>query len=445
MIAEISPNGLFGRINAPFSKSDAHRVLIASALCNEPTIITLSCESDDISATVRCLEALGAKLIPLGGNSVTGGNYRMEPITKKSTFSHHTLDCGESGTTLRFLLPIAAALGVSCNFTAQGRLPERPLDDLIAALSDNGCRFSSDHLPITLQGQLKPGNYRIPGNISSQYISGLLYALALPEAESRITLTTRLESASYVEMTQQTLKGFGISSFRTDNGFAIDGGQQFCSPGSAVVEGDWSNATFFLAAGALSADCKLSSSAVLKKSITVSGLTVRSLQGDKAICELLQNFGAEVTMSDNGDVSVSAGELHAIDIDVSGVPDLFPVLAVVAASASGTTRLYNAARLRMKESDRIHSVAAMLGALGADVRELPDELIINGKTNLTGGIVNGENDHRIVMAAATASVICKNPVTILGIEAINKSYPGFFKDFKTLGGNANVISNGQTN
>ena len=502
MIIEINPAALSGNIHAPFSKSDAHRILIAAALSAEPTTLTLSCDSEDIRATVRCLEALGAKLIPLESS------YRMEPIWNADISPHPKLDCGESGTTLRLLLPIVAALGVDAEFIAHGRLPERPLSELTALLNANGCTFSADKPPFKLSGRLNPGVYSLPGDVSSQYISGLLFALPLLDGDSRVILTTKLESASYVEMTRQTLVHFGVSSHcdssNGNNIFFIKGNQRYISLGSAAVEGDWSNAAFFLTAGALN-----------HESITINGLSASSLQGDRAICELLQRFGADVTTDGTGRVTVCAGShirsrnaaincfssaidcalsnncsptcdcspvnnspaetdhftvagcfstgigelcadelradgfqapsLRAAEIDVSAVPDLFPVLAVVASVARGTTRLYNASRLRMKESDRLRSVAVMLRGLGADVCELEDELVINGKPFLTGGTVSGENDHRIVMAAATASTVCKNPVTIIGAEAINKSYPNFFSDFNALGGNAYVINNGQAN
>ena len=466
MDIEIRPRVLKGSVGAPFSKSDAHRVLIAAALCKEPTEITLSCESEDILATVNCLEALGARLVSLDSS---GLHYCMEPISTRDGSSAPardgnsmcTLNCNQSGTTLRLLMPVVAALGITARFTASGRLPERPLSELTAVLAANGACFSetdpgsSLQLPLVLEGKLRPGTFRLPGNISSQYISGLLYALPLLDDQSCIALTTQLESASYVEMTQSTLRDFCITSTKTaktgegsyqehdshqeqgdhqeqhshqehDN-YHVEGRQRFTSPESVVVEGDWSNAAFFLAAGALG------------EPVVVNGLLPTSLQGDKAITELLRGFGANVQTTDEG-VLVSAEGLHARDIDVSEVPDLFPVLAVVASVARGTTRLMNAARLRMKESDRISAVATMLGGLGADVQELPDALVVHGRPHLIGGTVSGASDHRIVMAAAVASILCENPVTILGAEVVAKSYPRFFDDFNAMGGDAHVIN-----
>ena len=427
MIARISPSPLSGAVKIPCSKSDTHRALIAAALCESPTELNLSGVSEDISATVRCLEAFGAKI-----STVSEERRYIEPVSRLGAATSPLLDCGESGTTLRLLLPVAAALGAGARFTGHGRLPERPLDALIAAMESNGCRFSGHTLPFSVSGKLKSGTFSLPGNISSQYISGLLFAFALADGDSRIELTTKLESAAYVDMTLKTLGDFGIRASQVSGGYTVPGGQKYASPGAYTVEGDWSNAAFFMAAGALG------------DSVTVTGLAHDSLQGDRAFCDILRRFGATV-MQTEAAVTVSGGDLRGIDIDVSEVPDLFPVLAVVAAGSAGTTRLLNAARLRIKESDRIHAVSEMLKNLGADVTELSDSLIVQGKKPLSGGIADGKNDHRIVMAAAVASILCRDTVTITGAEAVNKSYPQFFSDFNMLGGNSDVISTGQEN
>lgn len=427
MTVRVSPNTLGGTLRAPYSKSDAHRALMAAALCERPTDIRLDVASEDMRATIRCLEALGARLTSSDASETW---FRMEPIPVGRDDKAALLDCGESGTTLRLLLPVVAALGISAEFTAHGRLPKRPLRELTEALASNGSRFSAPALPFALTGRMTPGTYELPGNISSQYISGLLLALPLLEGDSRICLTTKLESQAYVEMTRNTLNAFGVGVTQTDERiFCVSGRQQYQSPGRLVVEGDWSNAAFFLAAGALG------------KSITVSGLSPTSLQSDRAILMLLARFGAKIEMAGT-DASVCGGELHAIDVDVSGIPDLFPVLAVVAARAQGTTRLFNAKRLRIKESDRIHAVAAMLASLGADVQEHEDALEIHGKPFLEGGEVDSMGDHRIAMAAALASIVCKNRVTIHRAEAVAKSYPNFFEDFNQMGGDACVINMG---
>ena len=422
MIAKISPARLSGNIEIPCSKSDAHRALIAAALCKTATEINLSGMSADILATVRCLISLGANF-----SEATKTRFYMSPVSRREMPRSPLLDCGESGTTLRLLLPVAAALGGEARFTGHGRLPERPLVELLAVMEANGSKTSNPALPFSVSGKLTPGTFSLPGNVSSQYISGLLFALALLDGNSCIDITTKLESAAYVAMTVNTLKAFGITVTKTENGYSVAGGQSYTSPGVYTVEGDWSNAAFFMASGALGGN------------ITVTGLAQDSLQSDRAFCDILRRFGAQVTQTASS-VTVTGGGLRGIDIDVSDVPDLFPVLAVVASGASGTTRLLNAARLRIKESDRIHAVTEMLTNLGADVQEQPDSLIIQGKQTLNGGNVDGKNDHRIVMAASIASILCGNQVTVSGAEAVTKSYPEFFRDFNRLGGNADVIN-----
>ena len=422
--AFVKPSHLRGEIRAPFSKSDSHRALIAAALCETPTEIELSIASDDITATKRCLEALGAKL-----TQISETRFLMEPVFSRGIKNSSLLDCGESGTTLRLLFPVAAALGANPSFAGSGRLPERPMEELISVVEKNGCKLSEHTLPYSLSGKLTGGDYELPGNVSSQYISGLLLALPLLDGDSTITLSTKLESAAYVAMTMKTLETFGIAVSKTQSGYHVKGNQRYVSPRKIAVEGDWSNAAFFLAAGALGSTVK------------VTGLGAGSLQGDKAICDILRRFGADVTEK-NSAVTVKAQKLRGIDINVSEIPDLFPILAVVAAGAEGTTRLFDASRLRIKESDRISAVAQMLKNIGATVQETPDSLIIKGGERLAGGAVDSHNDHRIVMSAAVASIICENEVTIDGAQAVNKSYPHFFSDFGALGGNANVIDNG---
>ena len=417
MIATISPAPLSGKIPAVASKSEAHRLLILAALAEGETRLQMEQRSEDIDATIRCLRALGARIKPQAdGVSVRG----IERAAQQAR-----LDCGESGSTFRFLLPIAAALGTSAQFTGEGRLPERPIGELLQALQAHGLRFSSDHLPFDIEGALLGGAFELPGNVSSQYLTGLLLALPLLEQDSRILLTTPLESAAYVDITLHALRRFGANVLVQKNEYRIPGAQRYRSPGSLRVDGDWSNASFFLAAGALAAP------------VCVSGLSLTSPQGDKAMLDALMAFGAGVEATEHA-VRVSPARLRGCTIDVGDMPDLLPVLAVLGACAGGETRLVNAARLRLKESDRLASVSSMLRALGATVEEQPDALVISGG-HLTGGDVHSCRDHRIVMAAAVAAIRCEGNVRILGTEAVNKSYPAFFQDYNRLGGQANVI------
>ena len=410
MDKHISPRPLGGSIAAIASKSQAHRLLICAALADIPTDLSCAELSKDIEATAACLTALCADTV------YQNGVYRITP--RPPAAACHC-DCGESGSTLRFLLPVAAALGVKTTFQLHGRLPERPLSPLWEELESHGCKLSRPTADTVLcEGKLTGGAYHMAGNISSQFISGLLFALPLTGEASEIMLTSPLESADYVRMTLAALRTFGITVEERETGWHIPAGQQYRSCGSAEVEGDWSNAAFWLTAGAIS------------KTVTVTGLSPDSPQGDRKIADLLARFGAEVTREPNA-VTVRPHKLRGIDIDARNIPDLVPPLALAAACAEGTTRIYGAERLKIKESDRLRSVAGALNSLGAQVEILPDGLLIHGG-KLTGGTVDSQNDHRIAMLAAIASSVCAAPVTLLGAEAVEKSYPRFWADFDTM-------------
>lgn len=412
----ITHSVLNGSLAAIPSKSDAHRLLVCAALADKPTALHLPATSADIEATIHCLQALGAKV------SRTGETLAVTPIAAVPDCP--VLDCGESGSTLRFLLPVAAALCPRALFCGHGRLPQRPIGELKSAMEAHGVAFSADCLPLETKGMLQSGAFQLPGDISSQYITGLFLALPRLAGNSTLTLTSKLESAAYVDLTLHALRRFGVSVEKTDSDWQIPGGQRFSSPGVMPVEGDWSNAAFFLAAGAIAGSVKL------------TGLDENSPQGDKKVGAILGRFGAKVGV--DGGVLVSSGALSGQVLDVSEVPDLLPVLAVVAACAVGESHFVGAARLRLKESDRLKTTAAMLNALGGNAFEEADGLRVQGGA-LLGGTVDGAGDHRIVMSAAIAALHCKNPVTILGVEAVEKSYPGFWEDYKQLGGEVHVL------
>jgi len=417
MIATITPAQLSGTIPAIASKSDAHRLLILAALSQGETRLRMEQRSEDIDATIGCLRALGATIEVLPDGVLVRGIEQPN--------ENPLLDCGESGSTFRFLLPVAAALCESARFTGGGRLPERPIGELMTVMQAHGVAFSAERLPFSTSGRLAGGAFSLPGNVSSQYLTGLLLALPLVAQDSTISLTTRLESAAYVDITLHALKRFGVRVSVENGVYAVSGGQTLQSPGECRVDGDWSNAAFFLAAGALG------------KPVTLTGLHLDSPQGDKAILDALRKFGALVeTTADT--VTVSPANLVGCTIDVSETPDLLPILAVLGAGASGETRLVNAARLRLKESDRLASVSAMLRALGGRVEEQPDALVITGG-RLAGGTVESCRDHRIAMSAAIAAILCESSVTILGADAVKKSYPAFYHDFNQLGGHADVV------
>ncbi len=406
----ISPSRLAGSLDAISSKSHVHRLLICAALADRPTRIRLRGISEDIGATIRCLAAMGCEM------DVQPGALLVRPLNEKSPPKSVTLDCGESGTTARLLLPLAARLFREFALTGSGSLPGRPFGPLRKALEAAGCALSGDTVPLTGQGQLRPGRFEIAGNVSSQFISGLLFALPLLSGDSEIILTAPLQSQGYVAMTMEALAAFGVKAERTKEGFKVAGGQKFVSPGAVAAEGDWSNAAFFLCMNALGAN------------IAVRGLSATSAQGDREVTDILSRFAAE------------DGKLRGIRLDASQINDLVPALAVVASVAQGETRIYNAGRLRLKESDRIKTTLAMLLSLGADAEETEDGLVIRGKTRLRGGEVDGAGDHRIVMAAASAVCACEGPVAIRGCEAVNKSYPAFFEDFSSLGGIIDVFT-----
>lgn len=404
-----------GKIKAIASKSAAHRALICAAFGNKSIEIVCEEINDDISATVRCLSSLGAKITRKDSSFV------VLPI--RTPKQNAILDCGESGSTLRFLLPIVSALGCNSSFLMSGRLPNRPLSPLREELEAHGAVISkNDSNKLAVAGKISAGEYHIRGDVSSQFVSGLLFALSLTEGESKLIVEGKIESEPYINMTLDTLYEFDAEPERDENTFIITGRQKFNSPDKLSVEGDWSSASFALCAGALKK----------KARVSVFGLDPDSSQGDRNIIETLVRFGADVRRK--GDCFTVRGEkLYGIKINAANIPDLVPVLAVVAAAAEGQTLIYGAARLKIKESDRLAAITDVLSTLGADITETDDGLIINGGTQLSGGTVSSHNDHRIAMSAAVASVLCENHVTITSAEATSKSYPSFWDDMNTLG------------
>lgn len=418
-----TPSLLSGTVNAISSKSDAHRLLICAALSYEPTVIHCNAMSKDIAATADCLRAMGAKI------KTENGTVTVIPDKFKKKAE---LDCGESGSTLRFLLPVLSALGINASVNGHGRLPERPLSPLKEQMEKHGVSFKSgSKFPLCLEGKLTSGEYELAGNVSSQFISGLLFALPTLDGDSKITLVPPVESRSYLNITVGALRKFGIEIEEQNNVYIIKGNQKYRSPREVTVDGDWSNSAFFLCAGALS-----------ESGVTVTGLNMNSPQGDRKILAVLRETGAEVTVNGSS-VTVRKNKLNGIDIDASDIPDLVPVIAATAAYCSGATRIRNAGRLRIKECDRLAAMTAVLSGMNASVTETADGMVITGGNNLTGGEAESYNDHRIVMAAAVLSCGCEKPIEIIGAEAVNKSYPDFFEDFNSLGGNADVINDGK--
>ena len=387
----ITPKKLYGNINAIPSKSQAHRMLICAAFSDQPTTLICPETNRDIEATANCLTALGA------GITWLSNGYRVKPIEEVPFRA--SLPCQDSGSTLRFLLPIAGALGVDTVFQMTGRLPQRPLTPLWEEMERMGCtltRPTADTIRCT--GRLRSGVYAINGTVSSQFITGLLFALSLLPGQSRLQVLGKLESAPYVSMTLAAMERFGISC----NDYCFPGNGRFHSPGTVTVEGDWSNAAFFLAAQALGSP------------IQVGNLNPDSPQGDRVCARLLPELKDKLTIS------------------AADIPDLVPILAVTAAANQGAV-FTDIGRLRLKESDRVASVMDMLRALGGQAEADDTTLTVYG-TGLHGGTVDSRNDHRIAMSAAIAATVCDSPVTILGAQCVEKSYPKFFTDYTSLGG-----------
>ena len=416
--AVITPSALSGTVQIPPSKSYAHRALISAALADGVSVIHNIAHSEDIDATVSGLTALGAKF-EFHDHAVTVHGIRIPAENAK-------IDCWESGSTLRFLVPVAAALGTSCEFSGKGKLPSRPLRTYIDCFAEKAVSIQPDSgMPFRLTGKLKPGKFSLSGNISSQFITGLLFALPLLEGDSEIVLTSPLESVDYVNMTLEMLRLAGIEITYAGNGYRIKGNQHY-HPFTYTVEGDYSQAAFFFTAAAIGSP------------ISCQGLNPHSLQGDKKMLDILKQAGAEVLVSGNT-VTVSHRSLQPFTVDAKDIPDIVPILSVLAAHCAGESQIIHIERLKYKESDRIQTTAALLKSLGAEVSAYDDRLVIQGGKPLCGGVVDSFRDHRIAMSAAVAALQATSFVTILHAEAVNKSYPNFFEDYNQLGGRANVV------
>lgn len=411
-------------INMIPSKSYAHRAYICNALSGQRSEIVCEATSLDIEATKACLHNI-LEVIDKDNLTKADGTFRI--FVGQQT-RECDLPCGESGSTMRFLLPVVGALGIKANFLPEGRLPERPMSPLREELCSHGMSISPQgQVPFCTRGQLRPGNYVLPGNVSSQFISGLLFALPLLNGNSTLTITGKIESESYVGMTLDMLARFNVTIERTSRGFLVRGNQSFTGPEKITIEGDWSNAAFWAVCGAIAGEDVLTEGEVIE----CNNLNIGSLQGDKAIADIVSDFGASVTVTRDG-IRVGRGKLRGIDVDAKNIPDLVPPIALMAALSSGTTRIYNAGRLRLKESDRLLTTSETLNALGADVTQTEDSLLITGKNRLHGGTVDSFGDHRIAMMAAIASTVCTEPVTIKGADAVSKSYPRFYKELEQL-------------
>ena len=427
MNVTINARKLAGTVAAVASKSVAHRLILLAALADGTTDIDCTTTSEDIEATISCVRSLGA----IVSRTHLGLRIVGIPATRRRELPRQKapLDCGESGTTLRFLLPVVSALDEEVELVGHGRLAERPLSPLYEELVRHGAEISAQgKFPLKVSGPICGGTFRLPGNVSSQFVSGLLMAAPLVDGPVKVLVSEPVESFPYITLTIRALAAFGVAVEQSH--ITIDGSPHLCldvarsplaSPGAIPVEGDWSNAAFWLAAGALSFD-----------GIEVTGLDSTSTQGDRAVMAALTLFGARVSRT-RGTASCRHERLHGIDLDVSDIPDLVPPLAAVAACAEGTTRLRNAGRLRLKESDRLQSVSAAINAVGGMAVVEDDCLVITGR-ELAGGTVEAANDHRIAMMAAVMACRAQGPLQVRGAQCVAKSYPAFWDDFELLGG-----------
>lgn len=390
---------LNGSLTMPPSKSSAHRALICSFLSGGGNVSPII-NSKDMEATLGCLKSI-----------------------KKG---ENILNCIESGSTLRFLIPVVAALGKSVTFIGEGRLPERPIGEYLNLFKTKGVVCESEGgLPLKIKGKLQSGDFEIRGDVSSQYITGLLLAMPILDGDSKIILTTPLQSKPYVDMTLSVMADYGVKVTETDYGYFVKGNQQY-KKRDYIVEGDWSQAAFFLSAGAIGSN------------VTLKGLDINSTQGDKEVINVMKQFGAQIEINEN-EITCKKGELKGIEIDCTDIPDMVPAIAVTASFAEGKTVIKGAERLRLKESDRIKAVCSNLKAMGVDVQETEDGMIINGNEKVLGAKLCGYNDHRIVMAFSVVGLFANGETIISDAESINKSYPSFFDDYNKLGGKANVI------
>lgn len=417
---------LCGIVQAPSSKSFAHRIMICAALSRSQCVIKNVSPSDDMDATIGCLTSLGAKITKSGTTLFVDST----DFVRENSDEHFTLNCRESGTTLRIMIPICAALGLNVTFVGEGRLPNRPLDEYLTLLPKHGVKIEKgeNSLPLTICSKLCGDTFEISPKISSQYVSGLIFALSLLENDTTLKLSSKLLGGQYVDITTSCMSDFSVSTQKYDTYYKIKGSQKYTVPksGEINVEGDWSQAAFFLCAGAINGD------------VTVENLNMNSCQGDKKIVDILSSLGADITLSENG-VRVKKSQLKGAVIDALDTPDLVPVVALTSAFAQGETKITGVQRLKFKESDRLLSTSEMIKSLGGQASYTDEYMIIKGQKTLEGGTVKAFNDHRIVMSSAVAGLCTNSDTVIEDAHAVNKSYKDFFDDYNALGGNADVI------
>jgi len=421
---KVYPNKLKGEVKIPPSKSMAHRAVICAALSNGLSRISNIDYSDDIIATIEAMKSLGA-IINKKNDYLEVIGIKSPDNKCKDIDSERIIDCNESGSTLRFLVPIAAIFDGVNRFIGRGNLGKRPLDTYYNIFDEQGIRYTYKEgiLDLVTEGKLKAGEFKVKGNISSQFITGLLFTLPLLDGDSKIIITTEMESKGYIDLTLSAMEDFGIEIINNDyREFIIKGNQTYVSR-DYRVEGDYSQVAFFLCADALSSE------------VVVNDLKLDSLQGDKEVIDILERMGVKITPKNDGFLGIAPKTLKNTVIDGSQCPDIIPVVSLVASLCEGTCEVINAGRLRIKECDRLAAVTSELNKLGAKITEKEDGLIFEGVKKLKGGVeVWSHKDHRIAMTLAIASTICEEPIIIKDYECVSKSYPQFWEDFKSLGG-----------
>jgi len=413
-----SKSNLKGEIDAPSSKSYTHRAIIAASLARGKSKITNITYSDDIYATINAVKAMGAKV-------ETHDNYCYVEGVKKVKKIADIVHCNESGSTLRFMIPIFSLSNKKFSITGTPSLMRRPLTIYEDIFSEENMQFTLQKNIIEIKGSLQPKTYKIDGTISSQFLTGLMYALPLLEGDSTIKIVNHLESKSYLNITIDLLEEFGIIIKEIDDGYFIKGNQSYHAKDYAV-EGDYSQAAFFLVGGQMNG------------AIIINNLEHDSPQGDKVIIDIIKDMKGRVIYSEDGLISEKTKTIGTI-IDISDCPDLGPILSLLASVSKGVTKIVNIERLRLKESDRVQSTVQTLKKLGVDIEVSGNEIIIQGSTKLLGGVtLDSHNDHRIAMMVAIASLVSTNPITLTNPYAINKSYPNFYKDYQKLGGQITI-------
>ena len=415
MILTIKPSEIFGDIYIQISKSDAHRALITSFLAEGESVLK------------PWMENVGIDIIATKEAISNFADFKLEKdclkvIPKEKNINNITIDVKESGSSLRLLIPVVSALGINAKFIGSKKLFSRPLGVYKKIWHEQGLTFDLKEDYLTIEGKLKSGDFNVEGNISSQFISGLLFALPLLDGDSKIIIEGELESAPYVMMTLKTLKSAKIeTSKQADNIIEVFGSQKY-SPINYEIEADWSHAAFFAAAGALGGET------------TLYGLNKYSIQGDKEILNILKFMGASIKYNEDNSITIKkASRLNGLDIDILNIPDLAPIIVALACAAKGTTKLYNAKRLRYKESDRINDLKDSFNKIGAKITSTEDEIFIEGVEKLHGGKTSSHNDHRIAMALCVASIVCENDIIIDDAQSINKSSFNFIEQFRSVG------------